>query len=166
MNQSNKIEIAWGDGIALCEDLAYRIQGYCLENQTAVDVLVVIPRGGLIPAERIARLMSLSSTKMVFACVAAYTVAGTDMTGTIETGQLPTRDMIEGKRVWVIDEVCDTGTTLAYTTKLLQSFAPDELHTAVLHYKPSNTKTGIKPDIFLEETDKWVVYPWEVPLKN
>ncbi|MHA1170307.1 MAG: phosphoribosyltransferase family protein, partial [Candidatus Hodarchaeales archaeon] len=40
---------------------------------------------------------------------------------------------VEGKNVWIIDDICDTGKTLLHATKLLQlEYEPESIHTAVL----------------------------------
>jgi hypothetical protein len=33
--------------------------------------------------------------------------------------------------------------------------------TAVLHYKPTRSRTDLRPDHFVHETDRWVVYPYK-----
>ena len=51
--------------------------------------------------------------------------------------------------VWVVDDICDSGETLARY--------PGHL-TAVLHVRPSSA--GV-PTVFLRQTEDWVVYPYE-----
>ena len=34
--------------------------------------------------------------------------------------------------------------------------------TAVLHYKPRRTAYDARPDYYVDETDAWIVYPWDV----
>jgi hypoxanthine phosphoribosyltransferase len=35
--------------------------------------------------------------------------------------------------------------------------------TAVLHYKPTRTSfSTARPDYYVDETDAWIVYPWDV----
>jgi len=56
--------------------------------------------------------------------------------------------------VLIVDDICDTGTTLECYTKY------DSILTATLHYKQSAI---VKPDFYysLAPEDKWIVYPWE-----
>ena len=49
----------------------------------------------------------------------------------------------------VVDDICDKGNTL-----LGYMFFP----TATLHYKPNEQ---IKPTFYVEQTNNWIVYPWE-----
>jgi len=52
----------------------------------------------------------------------------------------------------IVDDIADTGETLKhYTTWELRG-------TATLFYKE---RSIIKPDFFVEVTDKWIVFPWE-----
>lgn len=55
-------------------------------------------------------------------------------------------------RVLIVDDICDTGTTLDYYT---QFGCP----TATLHYKRT---AKIEPMFWAKEvTGEWIVYPWE-----
>ena len=157
------LDLSWDEAIALSEKLALEVQKYCTDNRTAVDLLVILPVGGLIPGERVARILGLGDLDVAFASVAAYKPNEAAPSGHIETGQLPAREQVAGKRVWIIDEVCDTGVTLEYVIKLLRSYGAADIHTAALHFKPKKSTTGVKPDIYMAETDaKWINYPWEV----
>jgi len=52
----------------------------------------------------------------------------------------------------LVDDIADTGETLKqYSTW-------DILGTATLFYKE---RSVVKPDFFVEVTDKWIVFPWE-----
>ena len=37
-----------------------------------------------------------------------------------------------------------------------------DLRLATLYYKPANNQTGLIPDFYLYETDKWLVFPHEL----
>jgi len=54
----------------------------------------------------------------------------------------------------IVDDVADTGKTLQQL-KTVYNF---DFITATLHYK---VRSVVKPNFFVEETDKWIVYPWE-----
>jgi hypothetical protein len=36
---------------------------------------------------------------------------------------------------------------------------------ATLHFKPAKNETGFLPDLWVDTTDRWIVYPWE-PLEE
>jgi len=60
----------------------------------------------------------------------------------------------ELKKVLIVDDVTDTGKTLLD----LEDFYGVNFITATLHYKP---RSMVKPTFFVEETNKWICYPWE-----
>ena len=65
---------------------------------------------------------------------------------------------IEGKNVVVVEDIIDSGLTLNYLLKLLQSRKPASLKTCVLLDKPSRRKTEVKVDyVGFEIPDEFVV---------
>ena len=66
---------------------------------------------------------------------------------------------LEGKKLLIVDDVSDTGGSLDFTMNLLKKRGIEDFKTATLHHKPWST---FKPDYFIEETDKWIIYPWEI----
>ncbi|NHJ05630.1 MAG: phosphoribosyltransferase, partial [Candidatus Heimdallarchaeota archaeon] len=62
------------------------------------------------------------------------------------------------KKILLVDDVSDSGRSLDFAIKHLSKFNYLEMKTATIHYKP---KSIFKPDFFISETDKWIVYPWE-----
>jgi hypoxanthine phosphoribosyltransferase len=76
--------------------------------------------------------------------------------------QFPQDNQIYNRRVLVVDDVWDTGTTvMAVRDRLLQAGATVDI--AVLHFKPKKSlfPTTTRPDFYAEETDAWIVYPWD-----
>ena len=59
----------------------------------------------------------------------------------------------------IVDDVSDTGRSLAVAKDHVQKAGAEEIKVATLHYKPHSS---FKPDYFVDETSAWVVYPWEV----
>jgi hypoxanthine phosphoribosyltransferase len=74
---------------------------------------------------------------------------------------MPSDKDVQGKRLLIIDEVCDTGYTLAFLAKRLQEQGAALVRSGVLHYKQSLTRSGFEPDWAVATTDKWILYPWE-----
>ncbi|HJX06347.1 MAG TPA: phosphoribosyltransferase family protein, partial [Candidatus Nanoarchaeia archaeon] len=70
---------------------------------------------------------------------------------------------ITGLRALVVDEVVDSGETLAVLKEYFSSFKPKELKYATLHYKPWSKH---KPDYYAAESKDWIVYPWGVVENN
>lgn len=65
----------------------------------------------------------------------------------------------KSETVLLVDDVADTGRTLAEITDLWDRYDV-EYRTAVWHRKPG---TEYEPNISVETTDDWIVYPWEEP---
>jgi len=74
--------------------------------------------------------------------------------------QFPSDPLLHGRRVLVVDEVWDTGTTIAAVAERVR-LAGGRPTTAVLHYKPLRSKVSIVPDHHVVATDAWVVYPYK-----
>src|SRR5207237_10208414 len=76
--------------------------------------------------------------------------------------QFPADPLRTGRRVLIVDDVWDSGRTImAVRERVLDTGGIPE--TAVLHYKPSHTSySDVGPDYYVDETDAWIVYPWDV----
>ena len=152
MPEPVKVNVTWEDLDDLVAQLAERL--------TAVsepDVVLAISRGGLVPAGMLGYRMGWRD--MLLAAVVVYDDEK-GFRGQAEFLQFPSDDQLRGKRVLVIDEVWDSGTTIAAVSKRIRA-AGGEPVTAVLHYKPGKSRVEIVPDIFIVETDDWVIYPFK-----
>ncbi len=68
------------------------------------------------------------------------------------------RQAIAGKHVLIVEDIVDTGHTLAYLTHILGAREPASLQTCALVHKPSRREVEVKLDyIGFEIPDKWVV---------
>jgi hypoxanthine phosphoribosyltransferase len=124
---------------------------------TDYDVMLVITRGGLVPAGMLAYRLGIRD--ILVAAVAYYDDAG--QTSAHPTFyQFPSDPLLNGRRVLIVDEVWDTGTTIAAVVERVE-LAGGRPTTAVLHYKPSRSKVPLTPDHHVVATDDWVVYPFK-----
>ncbi len=67
--------------------------------------------------------------------------------------------------ILIVDDVYDTGLSMQQIVNdIEQSCAdnPPEIRIATPYFKPNNNRTNKKPDYFLHETDKWLVFPHEL----
>jgi hypoxanthine phosphoribosyltransferase len=66
----------------------------------------------------------------------------------------------------IVDDVFDSGHSIEALLKELQSKMrrnmPGQVKIATPWYKPGNNKTSLRPDFYLHETDKWIVFPHEL----
>jgi len=65
----------------------------------------------------------------------------------------------KGKNVLLVDEIIDSGKTLVRALDYLNPFEIRSVTSVSLHVKPGAI---LKSDFYVEETDAWVVYPYEV----
>jgi hypoxanthine phosphoribosyltransferase len=118
------------------------------------DIIVGVSRGGLVPTRLISDFLNIRD--VIVLGVAFYEDLGKTSSQPRITHPL-TRD-IRGKKVLLLDDVSDTGGSLELAKEHVLSFNPSELVVCTLHRKPWST---FRPDIFVEETDRWIIYPWE-----
>lgn len=67
--------------------------------------------------------------------------------------------------ILIVDDVYDTGLSMQQIVNdIEQSCAdnPPEIRIATPYFKPNNNRTNRKPDYFLHETDRWLVFPHEL----
>jgi len=68
-------------------------------------------------------------------------------------------------RLLLVDDVYDTGLTLNAVIKELDRKMRrnlPQIHIATVYYKPEKNSTNLKPDYYVHETDKWLVFPHEL----
>ena len=69
-------------------------------------------------------------------------------------------------RVLIVDDVFDTGNTIAAVIAEMQRRARDnmagDVRIAVPWFKPARNQTDLTPDYFVHETDEWLVFPHEL----
>jgi hypoxanthine phosphoribosyltransferase len=66
---------------------------------------------------------------------------------------------IRGENILIVDDVTDTGDSMAVVVEYVKGLGPSEVRTAVLHHKEVS---GFVPDYFAEVCPlwQWIVYPW------
>ncbi|HVX57984.1 MAG TPA: phosphoribosyltransferase family protein [Candidatus Saccharimonadales bacterium] len=143
--------------------LAELIAADCRDSgeRSGFDAMVVVPRGGYYPANIVARRLGFEAADMLQASVGSYESGTTERRPEFRLGQMPTDEQVAGKKPLIIDEVCDTGYTLQLLVERFKKQGAAEVRTGVLHYKPHSSRTGLVPDWFVNQTGKWIVYPWE-----
>lgn len=66
---------------------------------------------------------------------------------------------LKGKNILLVDEIIDSGKTLARALEYLEDFDTLSVTSVSIHVKP---EAIMKSDFYCDETTKWVVYPYEV----
>ena len=142
--------VTWED----LEDLVARLANKIYESGYRAELIVGVSRGGLVPT----RLLSdyLNVRDVIVLGVSFYEALGKPSKEPRITHPL-SRD-IRSKRVLLIDDVSDTGGSLILARSHVLSFSPGSLLVCTLHRKPWSK---FHPDIYVDETDRWIIYPWE-----
>jgi len=143
--------LSWVDVEALVNRLVAKIP-------THYDHLLVVTRGGMIPAALVSQLIGMRD--ILVAAVMFYSGPDERLAEPLFL-QFPEDPLVAGKRILVLDDVWDSGSTcVAVVDRLKRAGALPEV--AVLHYKPRRSHfPAHRPDYYVEETEDWIVYPWQ-----
>ncbi|MGE3477814.1 MAG: phosphoribosyltransferase [Rhodospirillaceae bacterium] len=68
--------------------------------------------------------------------------------------------------VLIVDDVFDSGRSieaiLAELAKRCRNNLAKDIKVATAYFKPLRNKTQLKPDFYVHETDKWLIFPHEI----
>ncbi len=156
-----KLHLDWDDVERLASRLARLIQARGVEY----DILFGIARGGMHTALMLGQALPHG---MTLTChLKQYQETATDTEDVPpKIIHFPPRELFIGKKVLIADEVLDRGGSLRVATEEVRSCDAALVDTGVYHFKPKRNRTEIVPTYFVEETEEWVVYPWERFGKN
>lgn len=118
------------------------------------DAIIGIARGGLTLAGALGYALDvkmLGSLNVEF-----YTGVEERLDEPIVLPPTLDRESLEGKSVLLVDDVADSGRTLALVLQLLQA-GGGEVRTVCLYSKPGTVQT---PDYVWRTTDRWIMFPW------
>lgn len=133
---------------AMTLELAKKIRTSKLE----FDVIVGVLRGGVIPAVYLSDFLNNHDVR----AVRLKSYVGINKTAKVEIIQ-PLNGGVKGKKVLLVDDIADTGNSLKAALEHVREKGAKQVKIACLHYKPWSK---VKPDYYVEETQKWVIYPW------
>jgi hypoxanthine phosphoribosyltransferase len=120
------------------------------------DVVVAIARGGLLLGGSIAYALGAKSCGAMN--IEFYTGVGERLPEPIMLAPLFDSSSLAGQRVLLVDDVSDSGRTLAMVDQLLKASGA-EVRTVVLYTKPGTVHV---PDYTWKVTDRWINFPWSV----
>ncbi len=136
------LEIDWTFFGELCRALALRVA-----REYRPDLVLGIAKAGVIPGAVVASILQCDFASMV------VTREDDESEPILVSGPPPT---VRGRRVLIVDETCDTGSTLKLALTEVRARQPAEVRTAV------SFKTGdYAPDYHAFETDSYIVLPWD-----
>ena len=137
--------ISWGEFATLVADLAEKLSG--------VEAIVGIARAGLFPATAVAcalrcelypvRVTRRVNDEVVFAS---------------PVWRVPVSPDVAGRAVAVVDEIADTGESLALVADAVRANGAARVVTAAL---VSHSWASPAPDVSALVTDALVIFPWD-----
>ncbi|MCS6773927.1 MAG: phosphoribosyltransferase family protein [Anaerolineae bacterium] len=145
--------LTWSEVEALIDILTPQITG-------AVDLLVMVTRGGIIPGGMIAEALDI---KHILTAAVEFPAADVPRLLAWPTFlQFPDESLTRGKRVLVVDDVWTHGRHIMTVRGRIEASGA-LVETAVLHYKPNQSLfPNHRPTYYAAITDAYIVYPWEL----
>ncbi|MFO0671263.1 MAG: hypoxanthine phosphoribosyltransferase [Polyangiaceae bacterium] len=119
-------------------------------------VLVCVLKGGFVFAADLARAIDLPNVRIDFLGTRSYG-EGTESSGVVQITQDLSRP-ISGEDVLVVEDIVDTGLTIAHLVDLFRTRNPRSVRVCALLHKPARAKVEVQVD-YLGFTieDKFVV---------
>lgn len=149
---SDREILTWDDNGVACRNLAQQVA----DDGFVPDIILGIARGGLIPAGAIA--YALDCKLMISLNVAFYTGVGETLAEPVMLPSLLESSGLLDQRVLVVDDVADSGKTLALVNDFCERQGRvAEVRNTVIYQKPHTITT---PDYYWRITDKWIDFPW------
>jgi hypoxanthine phosphoribosyltransferase len=151
--------LTWSDVDKLIDYLAPQIHG-------RFDSMIIITRGGIVPGGMLAEALNITyiltaSVRFPSDFPGLQTREQTKY-AIHEFIQFPNDDLLEGRRVLVVDDVWTTGRNSVTVANRVDA-AGGTPETCVLHYKPaSSLYPGFTPTYYAAVTDAYIIYPWEI----
>ena len=142
--------LTWERFGTCCRELARQIADSGFEP----EVLIAVARGGMLPGGGLSYALGVKLTDAIN--VEFYTDVHETLPDPVLLAPMLDTDSIQGKRVLVVDDVVDSGRTLALVLDLLTNVGAQP-RSAVVYAKPT---TVVEPDYVWARTDKWIVFPW------
>jgi len=141
----------WNRIYAMLLELANKIR----KDKFKPDLIVGVSRGGWPPARVLSDLLGNPN----LANVKAEFYLGVNETKGEPTLTQPVSTNVANKKVLIVDEVADTGKSLKLVKEHVIAQGAKEVKIATIYYKPWSV---ITPDYYEKETQKWIVFPWEI----
>ena len=146
--------MTWDDLGQAVRDLAAHIRA----DAYAPDAVLALARGGLPLAGALAYALGVKS--MATLNVEFYTGVDERLEEPLLLPPVPDLTVLATERLLVVDDVADTGRTLALVSEFCAEHAA-EVRTAVLYEKPHSV---VRAEYVWRHTDCWIDFPWSAPV--
>jgi hypothetical protein len=144
-NRKGSRPISWDEFAALSRQLAERL--------TDAEIIIGIARAGLFPATAVA-----CSLRRELYPVRVTRRVNDEVRYSTPIWRVPVTGEVAGKRVAVVDEIADTGETLALVAARARALGATQVRTACL---VSHSWANPAPDVCTLVSDALVIFPWD-----
>lgn len=145
--------MTWEDLGTAVEELAGQIR----EDGFDPDAVLALARGGLPAAGALAYALGVKN--MATLNVEFYAGVEERLEEPLLLPPVPDLSLLRSERLLVVDDVADTGRTLALASEFCAQHGP-EVRTAVLYEKPQSV---VRCDFVWRRTNRWINFPWSAP---
>ena len=151
---ADALRLSWEQLDALVERLAKEVMH--LEPSSQPEAILAVSRGGLVPGAMLAYRMG--QRDLLVAVAEHYDESGRRENATLI--RMPPDEALRGRRILIVDEVWESGRTLALVAEQARA-AGATVRTAVVHHKPGKSEVPGAPDLFAALADGWITYPYK-----
>jgi uncharacterized protein len=139
-----------------------QVENFCLEifkdiskTKFQPDCVIGVSVGGVFPALHFARLFNTKNL---------LTIAVKSYDGKkrkeIQVINLPKKESLLGKKVLLIDDISDSGSTLKFIVNLLKKdYKVKDIKTITIFVNEGHCK--YYPDFYSKKVNKWLDFPWD-----
>lgn len=151
----------------LLED-SFRLGIQILESGFDPTLIIAIWRGGTPVGMALQEILKYCGLESDHIAIRTSSYVGVDQRGAVAVHGLNyiIKKICHDDRVLIVDDVFDTGNTIAAVIDELSRRArgntPEDIRVAVPWYKPTRNETDLTPDYYLRETAEWLVFPHEL----
>jgi uncharacterized protein len=145
--------MTWNDVGTAVEELAAQIEAAGFHP----DAVLALARGGLPAGGALAYALGVKN--MATLNVEFYTGVDERLEEPLLLPPVPDLSLLRTQRLLVVDDVADTGRTLALARDFCAEHV-DDVRTAVLYEKPQSV---VRSDFVWRRTEHWINFPWSTP---
>jgi len=141
--------LSWQD----IEDFSVDIYNKMIADKYCPQSIIGLLRGGVVPARIFSDLFGIKFEFYALDVKLYQTIGIRNPEPVLK----PFQGDIHNKKILIIDDICDSGITMASVLKELDG---EDITTATLFWKEATCE---KPDYYSEiaKENEWIVFPWE-----